>query len=209
MSNRAHLTRLFCSPSLSWFHRRGRLYVYHDRVGDLLEMSPDLRELILFFEPGHTRDEAMDAFAHRLSKRDIDTFIDTLLEHLCLLPHGQTERAKLVEAYPLHGPWIVTYLNNEDRLEAVIGRNPETPPKRWVMSEWETQLWQLIDGQRSISRLATLLDETFPEQGLDHTLDATLDAIETLDTQRRPADTRQQGRDVVLPTRHSPQTRVP
>ena len=99
--------RLRRSSHLSYFGHMGAVYLFHDLYGYLMEMSPDVAELIEAFGDGADTERTMAAFAPRLPGADPREFVDVLVAHAILLEPDDDERESLWAFVPIRGKWNV------------------------------------------------------------------------------------------------------
>lgn len=159
---------LAMSRHLSWFHHRGAVFLYHDLIGYLIEMSPDLQEFVQWFGEGKTADAAEEAFGRTFGLEQVRQFTGVFADHACLLPPGTDELAALGDFYPVRGRWALGYTNPQGELRLVLGRSPETPQRIVVLEPWQAILWRLIDGEKTCTQIARelagrTLDELEPD----------------------------------------------
>src|SRR5450432_4146223 len=67
--------RLLRSQHLSWFAHMGAVYLFHDLYGYLMEMSPDIADLIESFESEADTATVLERFANRFEGADPAQFI--------------------------------------------------------------------------------------------------------------------------------------
>ena len=82
--------RLRRSNHLSWFAHMGAVYLFHDLYGYLMEMSPDIAELIEAFEGGADTEETIEYFRARFGDADPRQFVEVLAQHAVLVEPTRT-----------------------------------------------------------------------------------------------------------------------
>src|SRR5471032_2891543 len=95
--------RLLRSQHLSWFAHMGAVYLFHDLFGYLMEMSPDIAELVEAFAGGADTAAVVDRFASRFADADPAQFIDVLTAHAVLLEPDETELELVWPFVPIKG----------------------------------------------------------------------------------------------------------
>jgi len=90
----------------------GAVYLFHDLYGYLLEMSPDIADLVEAFADGANTDTVIDNY-----KGDGDAlqFIDVLVAHSILVEPADDELEAVWPFVPIKGKWNV-WQRNHDRL---------------------------------------------------------------------------------------------
>ena len=71
--------RLLRSRHLSWFAHMGAVYLFHDLFGYLMEMSPDIADLVEAFAEEADTAAVLERFANRFEGADPAQFIDVLV----------------------------------------------------------------------------------------------------------------------------------
>ena len=97
------------SAHLSFFRRGEELFLYHDLVGDIMQLHEEMLPFLDFFAAPRRESEARAAFAGQFHAGDLDQFFTILPEHLCLLGEGQDDQELTAGWAPLRGPWIVSH----------------------------------------------------------------------------------------------------
>src|SRR5436190_22981724 len=83
--------RLRRSRYLSWFGHMGAVYLFHDLYGYLMEMSPDIAEMIESFSDGVDTDETIEYWRGRLGDSDPRQFVEILTAHAVLVDPTEDE----------------------------------------------------------------------------------------------------------------------
>lgn len=148
--------RLRRSQHLSWFSHMGAVYVFHDLYGYLMEMSPDIAELIEAFGDGADTAAVLGRFAGRFSHADPAQFIDVLSAHSVLLDPEDSELDMLWPFVPIKGRWniwrrrgdgVVLYTAWGDR-----------PIARIELDAEQAAIWDAFDGEVRLAELRTKHD---------------------------------------------------
>ena len=160
---------LLQSNHVSWFHRRGHIYAYHDLFGFLLEMSPDIHRFWSAFDPNTAR--SLKDVSESTPDLDPAEVARTLVEHACLIYADTDERAVLAERFPVKARWLCAEDLGAKGIRVVVARNTQTPAKIHTLTGQHATLWRLIDGKHTVSELAKHLDDS------PTSLNTVLDAI--------------------------------
>jgi hypothetical protein len=144
-------SRLHRSAHLSTFAHLGAVYLVHDLYGYLLEMSPDIVELIHAFEGGADTAAVLARFAGSFGDADAGQFVDVLFQHACLVEPDDDERAALWPFVAVKGRWNVwRRVGDRVTLWTAWGDRPVT---RVELDEIDTAIWDDIDGERRLAQL--------------------------------------------------------
>lgn len=143
--------RLKRSAHLSWFAHMGAVYLFHDLYGYLMEMSPDIADLIEGFEGGADTDETIAYFKPRFPDADVRQFVETLHAHAVLIAPDEDEIEALWAYVPIHGKWNV-WQRREDRL-AFWTAWGDRPVQQLYLDADETKIWDAFDGNKRLIEL--------------------------------------------------------
>src|SRR5262245_23384010 len=136
-------SRLHRSAHLSTFAHLGAVYVFHDLYGYLLEMSPDIVELIDAFAGGADTDAVLQRFAGAFGGADAGQFVDVLLQQACLVEPDEDERAALWPMVVVKGRWNVwRRLGDRVTLWTAWG---DAPVRAIELDAIDTAIWDDID----------------------------------------------------------------
>jgi SAM-dependent methyltransferase len=148
--------RLVRSAHLSWFGHMGAVYLYHDLYGFLLEMSPDIAELVDAFEGGAETSAVVERFAGRFGDADPRQFVDVLASHFVLIEPGEDELEGLWPMVAIKGKWNVWQRRgNAVTIWTAWG---ERPIAQLLLDEEETQMWDAFDGEKRLIELRGRFD---------------------------------------------------
>jgi SAM-dependent methyltransferase len=150
-----HLHR---SHHISYFAHMGAVYLFHDIYGFLMEMSPDIVELIDAFSDGADTAPTLARFADRFGDADPAQFIDVLAAHFVLVEvdTGVTDIAgdETEGIWPLcvfKGKWNVWHRRSETlTLWTAWG---DRPIQQIVLDANETKMWDAFDGEKRLAEL--------------------------------------------------------
>lgn len=148
------LEPLVVSANLSWFTRREEVFCYHDLVGYILRMSPDIREVLRWFATPHTTAEANDEFGRMLPEEMLQEILATFRQHRCLVEPGKEELPDLPQLVPVKAKWRVAYTGEDGQVLLVLSRTAGETPRFRQLDPLESAVWKLIDGQRTTAAIA-------------------------------------------------------
>src|SRR3982750_244567 len=77
--------RLRRSRHISWFGHMGAVYLFHDLYGYLMEMSPDIADMIQAFDDGVDTEATIAAYHGKFDGGDPRQFVDVLAGHAVLV----------------------------------------------------------------------------------------------------------------------------
>src|SRR5579862_1597085 len=103
------------SEHVSWFAHMGAVYLFHDLFGYLMEMSPDIAELIEAFGGGADTAATAERFGDRLVGADPAQIVDVLAGHSVLVEPDDRETELIWPFVPIKGKWNV-WQRRDDRL---------------------------------------------------------------------------------------------
>lgn len=150
--------KLVLSPSLSYHEHHGAYYVYHNRVGYLLKMSHDVLGFLEAFRVPMSEEEAAEHFGGVYPGEMVRDFIATLRRHLCLLGGSEREDESLWAMFPIRSRWLIYHAPTENTAPLTFVRmGPDRVPHVETVAGWRRTLWELIDGDKSLSALLALL----------------------------------------------------
>jgi SAM-dependent methyltransferase len=134
----------------------GAVYLFHDLYGYLMEMSPDIAELVEAFAGGEDTRAILDRFTNRFEGADPAQFVDVLVAHAVLVEPDDDELAALSPFVPIKARWN-TWQRRDDRLVlwTAWGDNPVTEV---MLDATETAMWDAFDGEKRLNELALRFD---------------------------------------------------
>jgi hypothetical protein len=153
--------RLRRSSYLSWFAHLGAVYLFHDLYGYLMEMSPDIADLIEAFAGGADTAETIEQFRGRFEGADPAQFVDVLVGHAVLVDPSEAEIDGIWAFVPVKGKWNVWH-RHDDRMTIYTAWG-DRPITQVMLSEPETKLWDAFDGNKRLIELRHLHDNTLME----------------------------------------------
>ncbi|MDB4958686.1 MAG: hypothetical protein JWO36_6255 [Myxococcales bacterium] len=140
--------RLRRSNHLSWFAHMGAVYLFHDLYGYLMQMSPDIADLIEAFEGGADTEETIAYFKPRFTDADPRQFVDVLLAHAVLIDPNEDEIEGVWAFVPIKNKWNV-WQRREDRMTLWTAWG-ERPVQQIFLDPEETKIWDAIDGEKRL-----------------------------------------------------------
>jgi SAM-dependent methyltransferase len=150
--------RLRRSHHLSWFTHMGAVYLFHDLYGYLMEMSPDIAEMIRSFDTGVDTEETIAYYRGKLGDADPRQFVDVLVAHAVLVDPAEDEIESLWAFVPIKGRWNV-WQRRDDRLTLWTAWG-EHPMQQLFLDPDETKLWDAFDGAKRLIELRHHHDNT-------------------------------------------------
>ncbi|HTR51055.1 MAG TPA: SAM-dependent methyltransferase [Kofleriaceae bacterium] len=144
------------SAHLSWFAHMGAVYLFHDLYGYLMEMSPDIADLVEAFAGGADTHATIDRFGGRFGDADPKQFVEVLAAHAVLVPPDEDELEGLWAFVPIKGKWNV-WQRRDDRL-VIWTAWGERPIQELFLDADETRMWDAFDGDKRLVELRGKFD---------------------------------------------------
>lgn len=129
----------------------GAVYLFHDLYGYLMEMSPDIAEMIEAFSDGVDTAETVEYYRGKLGDADPQQFVEVLVGHAVLVDPGEDEIEGLWAFVPIHGKWNV-WRRRDDRLTFWTAWG-ERPVQQIFLDPDETKIWDAFDGNKRLIEL--------------------------------------------------------
>ena len=143
--------RLRRSRHLSWFGHMGAVYLFHDLYGYLMQMSPDIADMIEAFSDGVDTEETIQYFTGKFADADPRQFVDVLVAHAVLVDPKEDEIEALWAFVPIKGKWNV-WQRRGDRLTLWTAWG-DRPVQQLFLDPEETRIWDAFDGQKRLIEL--------------------------------------------------------
>ena len=143
--------RLRRSNHLSWFGHMGAVYLFHDLYGYLMQMSPDIADMIEAFSDGVDTEETILYFKGKFADADPREFVDVLAAHAVLVDPKEDEIEGMWAFVPIKGKWNV-WQRRGDRLTLWTAWG-DRPVQQLMLDADETRIWDAIDGQKRLIEL--------------------------------------------------------
>lgn len=129
----------------------GAVYLFHDLYGYLMEMSPDIAEMIEAFSDGVDTAETIEYYRGKLGDADPQQFVEILAGHSVLVDPKEDEVEGVWAMVPIHGKWNV-WRRREDRLTLWTAWG-ERPVQQIFLDPEETRIWDAFDGNKRLIEL--------------------------------------------------------
>ncbi|MGE0866973.1 MAG: class I SAM-dependent methyltransferase [Kofleriaceae bacterium] len=139
------------SRHLSWFTHLGAVYLFHDLYGYLMEMSPDIAELIEAFGDGTDTEATLERFAGKFGDTQAREFADVLAAHAVLLPTDDDELEALWAYVPIKARWNI-WQRRHDRITLWTAWG-DRPIQQLFLDAEETAMWDAFDGEKRLIEL--------------------------------------------------------
>src|ERR1700733_6154513 len=144
--------RLQRSAHLSWFAHMGAVYLFHDLYGYLMEMSPDIADLVEAFALGPTTTlDILGRFGTRFEGADPAEFLEVLVAHAVLVEPDEDELDNVWAFVPIKGKWN-TWQRTGDRLRLYTAWG-DRPITELMLDADETRMWDAFDGEKRMNEL--------------------------------------------------------
>ncbi|HVK84841.1 MAG TPA: SAM-dependent methyltransferase [Kofleriaceae bacterium] len=129
----------------------GAVYLFHDLYGYLMEMSPDIAEMIEAFDDGVDTDETIAYYRGKLGDADPRQFVEILAGHAVLVDPNEDEIEGIWAYVPIHGKWNV-WRRRDDRLTLWTAWG-DRPVQQLFLDPEETAMWDAFDGNKRLIEL--------------------------------------------------------
>lgn len=128
----------------------GAVYLFHDLYGYLMEMSPDIADLIQAFDGGAATEKVIADFAGHFEGAAPE-MIQTLMAHAVFLEPSEDEVEGMWAFVPIKGKWNV-WQRRGDRLTLWTAWG-ERPVQQLFLDPEETKIWDAFDGTKRLVEL--------------------------------------------------------
>jgi SAM-dependent methyltransferase len=129
----------------------GAVYLFHDLYGYLMEMSPDIADMIEAFSDGVETEETIQYFTGKFADADPRQFVDVLVGHAVLVDPNEDELEAIWAFVPIKGKWNV-WQRRGDRLTLWTAWG-DRPIQQLFLDPDETRIWDAFDGQKRLIEL--------------------------------------------------------
>ena len=129
----------------------GAVYLFHDLYGYLMEMSPDIAEMIESFEGGADTEETIAYFKPRFTDADPRQFVEILAQHAVLVEEKEDEIEAMWAFVPIKAKWNV-WRRREDRMTIWTAWG-DRPVQQVFLDPDETKIWDALDGNKRLIEL--------------------------------------------------------
>lgn len=144
------------SQHLSWFSHMAAVYLFHDLYGYLMEMSPDIADLVEAFGDGASTPVILDKFANRFGDADPAQFIDVLSAHSVLVEPDDVETDMIWPFVAIKGRWNI-WRRQKDGLVLYTAWG-DRPIAKIALDREQTAMWDAFDGEARLAELRTKHD---------------------------------------------------
>ncbi len=149
VSTPTHLRR---SDKLVAFAHMGDVYLFHDRFGYILKMSPDVLAFLDAFEGGADCAAVCAKWATAFEGQTPEEFVDVFFQFSCLVESVEAEREEMWFRVPVKGRWNV-WRREEDKTITLFCAWGSRPLTTHRLSAEETAVWDAIDGDTTMMKL--------------------------------------------------------
>lgn len=146
------------SRHLSWFGHMGAVYLFHDLYGYLMEMSPDIADLIQAFDKEVETEKTVEAYRGKLGDGDPGQFVEVLHGHAVLVDPKEDEVEGMWAFVPIKAKWNV-WQRRDDRLTLWTAWG-DRPVQQLFLTAEETSMWDAFDGTKRLIELRHLHNNT-------------------------------------------------
>jgi len=129
----------------------GAVYLFHDLYGYLMQMSPDIADMIEAFADGVDTEETIQYFAGKFTDANPREFVDVLASHAVLVDPKEDEVEGMWAFVPIKGKWNV-WQRRGDRLTLWTAWG-DRPIQQLFLDPDETKIWDAFDGQKRLIEL--------------------------------------------------------
>jgi SAM-dependent methyltransferase len=143
--------RLRRSRHISWFTHMGAVYLFHDLYGYLMEMSPDIADMIEAFSDGVDTEETIRYFVGKFTDGNPREFVDVLAGHAVLVDPSEDEIDGMWAYVPIKAKWNI-WQRRGDRMTLWTAWG-DRPVQQVFLDADETKIWDALDGQKRLIEL--------------------------------------------------------
>ncbi len=134
----------------------GAVYLFHDLYGYLMQMSPDIADLIEAFAGGAETAATLQRFEGRFEGANPAEFVDVLVAHAVLVEPDENELEMIWAYAPIKGKWNIWQRRGERLcLWTAWGDRPVT---QVMLDPEETAMWDAFDGEKRLAELKLTYD---------------------------------------------------
>ncbi len=129
----------------------GAVYLFHDLFGYLMQMSPDIADMIEAFSDGVDTEETIQYFQGKFDGADPREMVDVLAAHAVLVDPAEDEVEGIWAFVPIKGRWNV-WQRRGDRLTLWTAWG-DRPVQQLFLDADETRIWDALDGHKRLIEL--------------------------------------------------------
>lgn len=152
------------SSYVSFFRRAADVFLYHDLVGDIMQLHEKVIAFIDYFAAPRRESEARVAFAGDFLPGDFDAFFEVLRQHLVLLGPGEDDAALTADWYPVQGPWVLSYRPKSGPAVLCYKDRRDGQVVVETLSPLLGRLWSLCQGDLSLPEVVARLVKELPQE---------------------------------------------
>jgi len=129
----------------------GAVYLFHDLYGYLMQMSPDIADMIEAFSDGVDTEETIRYFQGKFDGAEPREMVDVLVAHAVLVDPAEDEIEGVWAFVPIKGRWNV-WQRRGDRITLWTAWG-DRPVQQLFLDPDETRIWDALDGQKRLIEL--------------------------------------------------------
>ena len=132
----------------------GKLFVYHDLYGYILEMSRDILDFLDEFEEPIDPKKVCQKHANSFGEMTPEAFVGIFIEYGCLVTPGIDELDTIWDRVPVKSRWTVWERDEETGAVTFYAGWGERPVKEFELTPDDAKVWQAFDSETKLIRLA-------------------------------------------------------
>jgi SAM-dependent methyltransferase len=126
----------------------GAVYLFHDLYGYLMEMSPDIAQMIEACSDGVDTEETIAYYKGKFGDADPKQFVEVLAAHAVLVDPNEDEIEALWAFVPIKAKWNV-WQRRDDRLTLWTAWG-DKPVQQIFLDPDETKIWDAMLGEKRL-----------------------------------------------------------
>lgn len=126
----------------------GAVYLFHDLYGYLMEMSPDIAQMIGAFDDGADTEETIAYYQGKFGDADPRQFVDVLVPHAVLVEPDEDEIEALWAFVPIKAKWNI-WQRRDDRITLWTAWG-DKPVQQIFLDPEETKIWDAFAGEKRL-----------------------------------------------------------
>ena len=126
----------------------GAVYLFHDLYGYLMEMSPDIANMIEAFDDGVDTEETIGYYKGKFGEADPRQFVEVLSAHAVLVEPNEDEIEGLWAFVPIKAKWNI-WQRRDDRLTLWTAWG-DKPVQQVFLDPEETRIWDAMTGEKRL-----------------------------------------------------------
>lgn len=152
------------SAHVSFFRRGPDVFLYHDLVGDVMQLHEKVIGFIDAFAQPLRASEARTRFRGEFLDGDLDAFFEVLTQHLVLLADDEDDAALTATWYPVRGPWILSYRAPGQPLRLCYTDRRKDEVVVETLPPLLGRLFELCQGALSLPEIVARLRKELPKE---------------------------------------------